>query len=154
METFQKNVIIVATIVLIICLFFVLSILKNSLENATWPPIKSSCPDYWDASLNPSGNGERCINNSNVNTCNNNWPVNLQTVWGGPGGKVYGPTQGGFCSGTNSDPGLDPLVFTAIARGSRRPDDLNCAKYKWAKYEGVTWDGITNNKNICKNATV
>ena len=26
-------------------------------------------------------------------------------------------------------------------------------KYIWARYEGVTWDGITNDKTICKNAS-
>lgn len=146
METFQKNVIIVATIILIICLFFVLLILKNSLENAVWPPIKSSCPDYWDASLNPAGNAERCINNSNVNTCSRNYPANLD-----PTSSQFGP---GYCSGSTADPGLNPTVFTTLARGSRRADDLNCAKYRWAKSESITWDGITNNKNICKNATI
>lgn len=150
METFQKNVIIVATVILIICLFFVLLILKNSLENAVWPPIKSSCPDYWDASLNPAGNEERCINNSNVNTCSNNYPANT-----GPAYQARSDVgSDGWCSGSTADPGLNPANFTTIARGSTRPDDLNCAKYKWAKHESITWDGITNNKNICKDATI
>lgn len=142
METFQKTVIIVATIVLIICLFFVLLFLKKSLENAVWPPIKSKCPDYWDVELNSNETEERCKNNSNINTCSTNYPANLE------------PPRDGYCSGSIADPGLDPDIFTTLARGSTRPDDLNCAKYRWAKSERITWDGITNNKNVCKNATI
>ena len=148
METFQMNVIIIATVILIICLFFVLLILKNSLENAVWPPIKSSCPDYWDASLNAAGNEEICINNSNVNTCQNNFPANVQ----GLGRQILGGD--GWCTGSTSDPGLNPAIFSRIANGSTRKDDINCSKYRWAKYENVTWDGITNNKNSCKNASI
>lgn len=142
METFQKNVIIISTIVLIVCLFFVLLILKNSLETATWPPIKSICPDYWDVSLN-NANEERCINNSTINTCKNNWPSD--NTPNSPIGYCTGDVEGG-------DPGLNPDNFISLASGSQRPSDVECAKYKWAKSEGITWDGITNNKNICANS--
>ena len=32
-----------------------------------------------------------------------------------------------------------------------RGDHGDCNKSKWAKDCGVTWDGITNNPNICKS---
>ena len=115
-------------------MIFLLLILKNSLESATWPPIKTDCPDYWDVSLNLTTGEKMCINNSTANKCKRNYPKT--------------DTTPGWC-----DTGLSRnKIITAIG-GLSREEDINCAKKLWAKYEGVTWDGITNNKRLCDDST-
>jgi hypothetical protein len=65
METFQKRVLAIATVVLIIILILVAIFHNNAIKSQEFPPIETECPDYWDMSGNyctPPGN--------NVNDCN------------------------------------------------------------------------------------
>ena len=48
MEGFQKNVLIIAIIVLIISLFL-MGMLLGSSDGETWPPLVGDCPDWWIA---------------------------------------------------------------------------------------------------------
>jgi hypothetical protein len=64
---FQKTIIVIAVIILIICLiYFWFNISKSSSK--TWPPIVGDCPDYW---IDLGGNGSKCVNVHNLGTCNN-----------------------------------------------------------------------------------
>jgi hypothetical protein len=66
MEGFQKIVLIIAIIVLIITLLFVgLALGGNSGE--TWPPLEPTCPDWWIA--DGSGNNTTCINVKDLGVC-------------------------------------------------------------------------------------
>jgi hypothetical protein len=49
---FQKVVLIIAIILLIISLVIIGFMLKSALVNRPWPPSISQCPDYWDISGN------------------------------------------------------------------------------------------------------
>jgi len=67
MAAFQKTVLMVAIVFLIISLIFIGHSLYNNKQNATYPPVVADCPDYWlDMS---SGDGKRCVNAKNLGTC-------------------------------------------------------------------------------------
>lgn len=139
MNSFQKIVIITCIIFLIITLGILAGLIHLASQNATYPPNINDCPDYWDSSMND--NTQTCINNSSVNECKNDW-----------GGDDTTP---GWCTSTT---GLKPNLNIPVAFGTehipgKNDNDVNCMKYIWARYEGVAWDGITNNKTICKNAS-
>ena len=69
LSEFNKIVLIIATIVLIISLLILGYFLNVALLNDTYPPVISECPDYWDLSLNSLGEKE-CINVSTINSGN------------------------------------------------------------------------------------
>ncbi len=64
---FQKSVLIIAIISLILFLVLIGIALSNSASSQSWPPIVGSCPDYW---VDLSGNGEACYNSLSLGTCN------------------------------------------------------------------------------------
>jgi len=66
MEGFQKIVLFIAIIILIIALIFVGVSLHYS-NQLVWPPMVAQCPDYWI--IDGSGNNATCINTKNLGTC-------------------------------------------------------------------------------------
>jgi len=46
--TFQKTTIIVATVILILMLLMVAYLMRRSMKTASWPPVISECPDYFE----------------------------------------------------------------------------------------------------------
>ena len=66
MEGFQKTVLIIAIIVLIITLV-VMGIVLSSGSGETWPPSVPVCPDWWIA--DGSGNNSTCINVKDLGVC-------------------------------------------------------------------------------------
>jgi hypothetical protein len=67
MEAFQKTVLLIAIVVLIVALIFIGLALRNSIANQVWPPMVPSCPDYW--TIDGSGNNAFCVNVKNLGTC-------------------------------------------------------------------------------------
>jgi uncharacterized membrane protein YdjX (TVP38/TMEM64 family) len=63
MANFQRIVLFIAVVLLIICLIIIGLVLVNSKNNQQWPPIVGDCPDYW---VDTSGNGGNCINVKNL----------------------------------------------------------------------------------------
>ncbi len=61
---FQKIVLVVAIIVFIVALIFIGIALRKGHQEGKWPPIVSSCPDYWE----DTGNG--CYNKLGLGKCN------------------------------------------------------------------------------------
>jgi hypothetical protein len=62
MLTFQKIVLFIAIIILILALVFIGYVLKKS-HMSDWPPIIGDCPDFW---TDLSGNGSKCVNVKNL----------------------------------------------------------------------------------------
>jgi hypothetical protein len=62
---FQKILLFIATIILIICLVVIGIALKKT--STAWPPVIPQCPDYW--TLEGSGNNIQCTNVHNLGTC-------------------------------------------------------------------------------------
>jgi len=65
--SFQKNVLIIALVILIVTLLFIGITIKQS-KNEQWPPVIGDCPDYW---IDLSGNGGQCVNVKDLGTCKN-----------------------------------------------------------------------------------
>lgn len=61
---FQKIVLVVAIIVFIVALVFIGIGLKKTNTEKSWPPIVSSCPDYWEDT------GKGCHNKLGLGKCN------------------------------------------------------------------------------------
>jgi hypothetical protein len=65
---FQKIVLIIVIVVLIITLAFIAMRIGKMKKTQTWPPVVSTCPDYWDIS------GTMCVpgadNVGTQGTCN------------------------------------------------------------------------------------
>ena len=67
METsFQKIVLIIATIFFILFLVLIGVSLSNSSNDVDWPPVVGNCPDYW---VDLSGNGSKCFNSHRLGSC-------------------------------------------------------------------------------------
>tara|TARA_Y100000389_G_scaffold142713_1_gene140785 strand:+ start:19868 stop:20311 length:444 start_codon:yes stop_codon:yes gene_type:complete len=145
MNTFQKTVMITCIILLVIALGILAGLIHLTSQNTTHPPNINSCPDYWDSKIDSQGK-QRCQNNSAINHCKNDWPKPSSTHSGA-----------GFCTDPDGlEPDTDiPGIWNDddIKYNEKDKTDINCMKYIWANYEGVTWDGITNNKTICKDAS-
>jgi hypothetical protein len=62
LSEFNKIVLFIASIILIISLIVIGYSLKLAMSQDKFPAIISDCPDYWDISLN-----NNCINNLNIN---------------------------------------------------------------------------------------
>jgi len=120
MNTFQKSVLTISVIVLIISLIILGFFLAKSLFEDSYPPIISDCPDYWDVTYNENDEVV-CKNTSTIN-------------------KGRGDVPRGECN--------DYPVNKFLNSGSQNKDIL-CEKYKWSKKCDITWDGITNNNKAC-----
>jgi len=103
---FQKTVMTVAIVILIIVLCFIGIVLYRQKSSIVYPPVIPNCPDYWDVS------GNKCINSMSLGNPQCNVPMDFTTA------KWSGNTS-------------------------------NCLKYMWAKSCNLTWDGISDNAEIC-----
>lgn len=120
---FQNIVLIIAGIALVTSLMIIGISLKESKENVVYPPVMGDCPDYWE---------EQPVNNDNDNK-NDNKNGKTQCV------NIHGLGKAS-CSKK-----MDFSVYPYVG------SDGACNKKEWAKSCDLTWDGITNNKAICKD---
>lgn len=86
---FQKIVLTIAIILLIVALVFIGISLGQAKQDEVWPPIVGDCPDYW---VDLSGNGAMCVNTHTLGTCNiptgdNKNPMDFST-------SLYSGTEG------------------------------------------------------------
>ena len=74
METsFQKIVLIIAAMFLILFLVLIgISLSNSTTSSINWPPIVGNCPDYW---VDLSGNGSKCFNSHSLGSCPNYIPT-------------------------------------------------------------------------------
>ena len=119
MNTFQKTVLTISVIVLIISLIILGLFLAKSLLDDSYPPVISDCPDFWDVSYN-TNNDIICKNTSTINT--------------GTG------DEDGLCN--------EYLVTSSLIGGTQK-EEILCEKYKWSKKCNIIWDGVTNNNKAC-----
>ena len=132
MAGFQQIVFGLAILVVIVFTVFAYFMIKNGIQNQTYPPTTFNCPDYW---IDVCGNGSMCLNANDV-------PYNASCPT-----DASANTQYTFDMSSNSFmPGGGITVSTFYA-----PDFTNytpCQKYQWAQQCGTTqaplsWDGIT-----------
>jgi hypothetical protein len=122
---FQKMILIVATLVLIILLVVIGVTLSKASVDEHWVPVVGECPDYW---VDMSGNGEACLNTHNLGRCN-----------------LIHDNDGTNANATNAN--ANTMNFN---QAPFTDNNGLCSKYKWATSCQVTWDGITSGiKNPC-----
>jgi len=117
MASFQKNILVVAVIILIIFLIIIGYLLVKGNKSETWPPIIGQCPDYW---IDTSGNGANCVNVQSLGDCSGN-------------GNIHCPNA------INNTPSTGMNFTTSTFTDSQNGP---CNKYNWAMINGITWDGI------------
>ena len=61
MEGFQRTVLTIAIILLILSLIFIGNSLRRAKASSSWPPILTKCPDYW-TDESEKGDGSACSN--------------------------------------------------------------------------------------------
>ena len=66
MGGFQKIILIIALIILLITLFFI-GIALHYAKNTDWPPMVPNCPDYWVSE--GTGKNSTCVNTKDLGTC-------------------------------------------------------------------------------------
>jgi hypothetical protein len=116
---FQKSVLLVAIILLVICLVLIGIALYNEKFNSDFPPVVADCPDFWVE--RPLSNSDDLNSDENKSTCYN----------------VKGLGR------SNCDKSMD---FSGSAWTG---NEGICNKYKWATACDLTWDGITNATDPC-----
>ena len=105
------------------CILFIAYVLYNNKYNVSFPPTVSQCPDYW-LDMEKTANSSGDIGNNNSQTKQS--CVNIKNLGNQSCNRTMDFT-GNFWQGSTG----------------------NCNKSKWAKGCDLTWDGITNNSNIC-----
>ena len=122
-SNFQSIILKVAIVIFIICMIFIGTVLYQNKYTALYPPIASTCPDYW-------------LNKPLDDTDNTS-----------PGSKLD-PTGKQLCynvknlGNTSCEKTMD--FTTDYWQGSQG----DCRKVQWAKKCDLTWDGVTNNDAI------
>ena len=66
LTTFNKSVLFVSTILLIIGLIVIANFIMKNKETEVYPPVISDCPDYWDVDYDRQGK-KQCKNNLYIN---------------------------------------------------------------------------------------
>ena len=124
MNSFNKIVLTISIIVLITCLVILGIFLAKSLFDRSYPPIVSTCPDYWDISIN-DGN-YICYNRLRSN--------------------------GAYINRAYFDSSCVEFNYSeqGITEDMSEQDKL-CEKYKYTKQcHPIIWDGVTNNNKLDK----
>ena len=135
MNSFMKTLIMVFSIILVISLTIIGLVMYYDKHKYTFPPKVSACPDYWvDSNFLKSGDNAEQYSDSGVDasTLGTDMCVNV---------KKLGVCQNQKVMNFNESPYNDS--------GTSGPTSGACAKAKWAKKCRITWDGISNNPDIC-----
>jgi hypothetical protein len=126
LSSFNKYIILIALIVLIVSLTLYTGGIYMSRNNYTYPPFTAKCPDYWDISSN---------NQNTVCLWNKINPDNISTI------ETNKPDQLSISQ-------YDISYTSNLLENS---SDFKCKLTKWAKQYNISWDGITNSSlNITK----
>jgi len=139
MESFYWIVLVVAITALIGALAYVgILMTYYTKKDAVYPPVESSCPDFWTASASspnkcniPAGEAAGIKNIGSLYT----------TTTNGDGKPVYT-----LKLSTANTPGLDAtnktVDFSAAEWGAG--SGAVCKKQSWANQNGLIWDGVSN----------
>lgn len=126
LSTFNKVIIIVTSIVLIISLL-IYGLLINSAQKNDYkfPPKISKCPDYWD------------ISNNNDNTICTVRGINYKDV-------LYQPINTSVLTVDQNN--RDISYNTNIMKYNDK--DSICELYEWSNNNKISWSGITNDESL------
>ena len=122
MDSFKYSVLYVSVIILIIALVVIGLSIKNSVSSTTWPPVIGNCPDFWkfdDAT-------RECVNINDLGNADDTYCPN------------YPSATYSTCDKFNFE---DNTAYDGNVG--------KCEKQKWADALGLSWDGITNDRDLC-----
>lgn len=68
--TFQKIILIIAAILLIIALIIFGVSIYNQKYSSVFPPVVAECPDYWESIPGDKNNTSNCLNIKNLGSSN------------------------------------------------------------------------------------
>ena len=135
MNGFMKTLIMVFSIILVISLIIIGLVMYYNKNKYTFPPKIAACPDYWvDSTLLNSGDNAEQYSDSDVDTSNLGPDMCINV-------KKLGVCQNQKVMNFNEPPFNNS--------GTSGPTSGACAKAKWAKKCKLTWDGISNDSDIC-----
>ena len=171
---FQRYVIIFFVILLLIIMIFLgVTMSNNKATNIPWPPIISSCPDYWtDTPDEPppetiSTCVQNCINDECTSECTeiqnpaytNYIPIPhvpgsrcIGTIGQNNGSFGFDPNNSTFSTDQEKKDSTTCATCKTATMDFTKPDgdtnyigaNGNCNKQNWAKNHGnISWDGIT-----------
>tara|TARA_B100000424_G_C22944224_1_gene502455 strand:+ start:4385 stop:4771 length:387 start_codon:yes stop_codon:yes gene_type:complete len=123
---FQKTTLTIALVIFIILMIFIGAVLYKNKYDKKYPPVIASCPDYWIDEEPPISADS--LNNIDFQTTK---CKNIKNLGKDSCSKTMNFT-GEFWEGESGD----------------------CNKSKWAKNCDLSWDGITNNPDVCKNKQI
>ena len=125
--TFQKVVLTISIVLLILCLIFIGVMLYQSKYSAKFPPVTGACPDYW-VNLGPQKD------HNGMSMCVPPGFVDPDT------GKKVSPAIAGYGSQCK-----EPKYVASSPSNSEI-----CDLTRWAKKCNLSWDGVTNSHTVCK----
>ena len=130
MEFFYLIVLIIAVVFLIITLVFVGYMMTNAALNKTnYPPLANTCPDFWDATTDLSGNVVCVVPDAGFD---NLGTFTIDSASDSP--VTYGVSMVGTQSTIN---------FNNIGWSSGAKSRI-CGQNQWANTYGIAWDGVSN----------
>jgi len=160
MDSYIKYLIFVGLFVTIVTIILFFVMYNYSDSKSQWPPESNTCPDYWTIHNDPT-NGPTCYDTLRMSPNDEKGAVfNPNTVSMDQDGSVQ--EWGGFPSNGSSISYVDACSDTSEKQvyirdgetthfGSSSEWGTHCGKRKWAKDNGVTWDGITNSNIDCSS---
>jgi hypothetical protein len=168
MQTFERSVLIVALLILIVTLTVMGIALKENANKNTVPP--SSCPDFWfssyfkPCSMSLYGCCDDGVTPANDDSSNCETLVDCNTT-------EFGCCHDGYTAkttseGANCSKPSDAMCYNVRNLGyGNQVDECSikdpatfvgkfgksslCTKQEWSKSCGVSWDGVTNADNDC-----
>ena len=159
MADFEKKVVTIAVIILIVALVSIGLAMKYSTASVTFPPSVSDCPDYWlytnkadPSSLlsnvqDISGTIASAIAARKAEATGCPVPANTDSV---DGTTLFGGSSGsGKCVNIHGL-GLDTCnKIMDFSTGEYSGTQGLCNKQTWANNCNITWDGVTNAEEAC-----
>tara|TARA_Y100000816_G_C26082724_1_gene570908 strand:+ start:374 stop:706 length:333 start_codon:yes stop_codon:yes gene_type:complete len=82
---FQKQVLSIASIILVAMLIFIAYVFHKGQTNVNFPPVVPKCPDYWTV----GAEGKTCVNTIGLGTCESDSVITIddpQKDWAGSAG--------------------------------------------------------------------
>jgi hypothetical protein len=132
MDLFYIIVLSVATVLLILLLTYIGILMKNaktSDDGEVFPPVASSCPDYWSSSISDP---------SSCNIPNNGAGIkNLGSIYDVNGLVLNDSNTIGYDLAKN-------VINFNDTRWSSGGKIAVCAKKDWANKYNIMWDGVSN----------
>ena len=138
MESFYWIVLVVAIIALIGALTYVGVLMTYyTKKDATYPPVASSCPDFWTVSDSnpakcniPAGDAAGIKNTGSIYDTTGSGSTLAYTL------KLTSANTPGLDTASNS------IDFSAADWGAG--SGAICKKNSWANQNGLVWDGVSN----------